>query len=84
MRPNRLRRRQRHRRPRVGVSKTMFKPATIQRIQNAMHFSQQVMGAQPSADKFSPGEFSRAVIALAALILEEDDRQARTIIIPGH
>lgn len=68
----------------------MFKPASIQRVQAALGLATQVVMAQPNAngsqgsEQMSEDGKMQLMASIAALILEEDDRQARTVIIPGR
>ncbi len=72
----------------------MFKPATIQRVQGAVNMAAQIIGQQEEANALRSGaqgqplmthyERQSATLALAALLLAEDDRQQRTVIIPGR
>lgn len=68
----------------MGV--TMLKPITMQRVQAAMGVATQALvgyAAKSSSGQAPTAPDAGNVIALAALLLEEDDRQERTIIIPG-
>ena len=70
----------------------MFKKATLERIQLAVNTAATIIGQQEeqvAARQSVAGqalqsyaERQRNTLALAALLLEEDDRQARNVIIP--
>ena len=60
----------------------MFKPSSLQRVQAALQVATGVVSAQPKADTMNPAELAQTVIALATLLLEEDDRQSKSIILP--
>jgi hypothetical protein len=62
----------------------MFKPTSIQRLGAAMQMGDRLVRQHPDSDKMSAGDKVTAITALAALLLEEDDRQNRNIIVPGR
>ncbi len=72
----------------------MFKPATVSRVQYAVNMAAQIIGQQEEVNAKRLGaegqpiqshyERQSLTLSLATLILEEDDRQQRTVIIPGR
>lgn len=69
----------------------MFRQATLQRVQYALQMATQAITmqekqvldrAQGDSAAQSFAERSQSIIALASVMLEEDDRQQRTLIVP--
>lgn len=71
----------------------MFKPISLQRVQYAMNMATNIVNQQESdvakrngtegAPQQSYAERTQSIVELASLLLTEDDRQQRSIIIPG-
>lgn len=70
----------------------MFKKATLERVQYAVNMAATIIGQQEEQAAVRAGatgkpmqgyaERQQNTLALATLLLEEDDRQSKTIIIP--
>ena len=62
----------------------MLKPVTIQRVQVALQTATQAVMGNPALAACTAFEHGQLITQLGKLMLEEDDRQNRTIIIPGR